>query len=407
MDLIRQLTISEDLALVILLLVLIVVPRALQRYRLPGAVTALLLGFTLHSIGWVDANPGLNLFSTLGIVALFLFAGLEINGDELRQHRKLLLQHGLLWSVILGGTAVAASHVFSLGGRAATLVALALLTPSTGFILSTLANSGLSKEEQFAVKTKAIALELISLGALFFVTQSTSARQLGLAVTAMAAIVLVIPLTFRFFAAVVLPYAPRSEFAFLLVVAVISAIITRELGVYYLLGAFLTGIAAQRFRSNLPALSSEKMVDALEAFGSVFIPFYFFVAGMHIDPAQASGWALALGLALLAVFVPLRIGFTMWHRRLALAEVIVNSRRVATSLVPTLVFTLVLAELLRDAFAGPDYIVGGLIIYAVVNTTLPSFLLGAPAPVFESPHAPPSPAEEEEFRRSSTDDSYR
>ena len=397
MRFLSDLTISEDFALVILLLVLIVVPRALQRYRLPGAVTALVLGFGLHSLGWVQANPGLNLFSTLGIVALFLFAGLEINGEELRQHRRVLLQHGLLWSAILAITAVGAAHTFGLSGRAATLVALALLTPSTGFILSTLASSGLSEEERFAVKTKAIALELIALGALFFVTQSTSARQLGVSVVAMLAIVLVIPLAFRFFAAVVLPYAPRSEFAFLLVVAVVSAIITRELGVYYLLGAFLTGIAAQRFRETLPALSSEKMVDALEAFGSVFIPFYFFVAGMHIDAAQASGWAFALGLALLAVFVPLRIGFTMWHRRLALSELLGNSRRVATSLVPTLVFTLVLAELLRDSFGGPDFIVGALIIYAVINTTLPAFILGAPPPTFEALQAPPSPAEEEGF----------
>ncbi len=404
---IQDLSVSDDLALVILLLVLIVVPRALQRYRLPGAVTALLLGFGLHTLGWVEASAGLNLFSTLGIVALFLFAGLEINGDELKRHRRVLFQHGLLWSAILAGTAVAAAYTFELGGRAATLVALALLTPSTGFILSTLANSGLSVEEQFAVKTKAIALELIALGALFFVTQSTSARQLGLAIVAMAAIVLLIPLTFRFFAAVVLPYAPRSEFAFLLVVAVVSAIITRELGVYYLLGAFLVGIAAQRFREQLPALSSEKMVDALEAFGSVFIPFYFFVAGMHINAAQASLWALALGLALLAVFVPLRIGFTMWHRRLALSELLGNSRRVATSLVPTLVFTLVLAELLRDSFDGPDYIVGALIFYAVVNTTLPSFILGGPAPTFEALQAPRSPAEEEGFSEGEPDDFYR
>ena len=403
-----QLSISDDLALVILLLVLIVVPRALQRYRVPGAVTALLLGFGLHAMGWVEANPGLNLFSTLGIVALFLFAGLEINGDELREHRKVLLQHGLLWGLILAGTALAAGWAFGLSARAATLVALALLTPSTGFILSTLASSGLTREEQFAVKTKAIALELIALGALFFVTQSTSARQLGLAMVAMVAIILVIPLTFRFFAAVVLPYAPRSEFAFLLVVAVVSAIITRELGVYYLLGAFLTGIAAQRFRETLPALSSEKMVDALEAFGSVFIPFYFFVAGMHIDASQASLWSLGLGLALLAVFVPLRIGFTIWHRRIALAELLTNSRRVATSLVPTLVFTLVLSELLRDYFGGPDYVVGALIIYAVVNTTLPSFLLGAPPPSFEALSAPPSPAEEAGFTGDPpTDGSYR
>jgi Kef-type K+ transport system membrane component KefB len=383
------LQISGDVALVILLLVLIVVPRMLQRYRIPGAVTALVLGFAAHQLGWVENGPALRLFATLGIVALFLFAGLEINGGELRRHGRLLVQHGVAWLALLALVALGAHYAIGLGGRGAVVTALAILTPSTGFILSTLAHSGLSADEQFAVKTKAIALELLALFGLFVVTQSVSLRQFGLAFVAMAAVILVIPLAFRFFAAVVLPYAPRSEFAFLLLVALLSAMITRELGVYYLLGAFVTGVAAQRFRATLPALSSEKMVEALEAFGSVFIPFYFFGAGMHIEAAQASWWALGLGIALLMAFVPLRIGFTTLHRRLALAEVGTPSRRVATALIPTLVFTLVLSELLRDRYYAPDFLVGALVVYAVVNTTLPSYLLGAPTPTFETVEASP------------------
>lgn len=383
--------IGNDVALVLLLLVLMVVPRALQRYRLPGAITALLMGFGVDQLGWIDQSPWLSLFSTLGIVALFLFAGLEIDGSELRKHRRVLLQHAAGWSVLLAGTALFAAWAFSLAGRPATLVALALLTPSAGFILSSLASSGLSVEERFAVKTKAIALELLSLFTLFVVTQSTSLRQFGIAAAAMAAVVLVIPWTFRFFAKVVEPYAPRSEFAFLLVVAVISALVTLKLGVYYLLGAFLVGVAAQRFRAELPALSSERMVDALEAFGSVFIPFYFFGAGMHIDPDAVTWWALGLGIALLLAFVPLRIAFTALHRRFALRELGGSSRRVATALVPTLVFTIVLAELLRDVFGAPDYLVGALLVYTVMNTTIPSFIMGSPPPAFEAVHAPPAP----------------
>jgi Kef-type K+ transport system membrane component KefB len=381
--------INGDLLLVLLLLVLVVVPRALQRYRIPGAVTALVMGFTAHQLGWVGGTPALRLFSTLGIVALFLFAGLEINGGELRRHKRVLAQHGAAWAVLLGLVAVGAHYALNLSGRGATVLALALLTPSTGFILSTLASSGLSPDEQFAVKTKAIALELLSLFALFVVTQSVSARQFVIALGAMIAVILVIPLAFKFFATVVLPYAPRSEFAFLLLVALLSAMVTRELGVYYLLGAFVTGVAAQRFRAQLPALSSEKMVDALEAFGSVFIPFYFFGAGMHIETAQASWWALGMGAALLMAFVPVRIAFTAAHRRLALAELWGPSRRVATALLPTLVFTLVLCELLRDRYFAPDFLVGALVVYAVVNTTLPSYLLGAATPTFESLEASP------------------
>jgi Kef-type K+ transport system membrane component KefB len=157
--------------------------------------------------------------------------------------------------------------------------------------------------------------------------------------------------------------------------------------VYYLVGAFVVGVAAQRFRSRLPAMSSEKMVDALEAFGSVFIPFYFFNAGLHVRPSELSFTALGLGVTLLIVAVPIRVYLTAVHRRWALGETIASARRIGTALVPTLVFTLVLADILRTQFAAPEFLVGGLIIYTIVNTTIPAFVLRTPPPAFEEVEA--------------------
>jgi Kef-type K+ transport system membrane component KefB len=212
----RVQTIGDDGALVVLLLFLIVVPRILQRYKLPAAVTSLVFGFAAHQLGLVPASATLNLLSTLGIVALFLFAGLEINAGELRRNARVLLQFGAIWTGFALLTAWGAAHAFDLGVRSALLVALALLTPSTGFILSSLDSGRFTDAERFAIKSKAIAAELLALGALFVIMQSTSARQLGVAALALGGLLVVIPLAFRFFAAVVLPYAPKSEFAFLL-----------------------------------------------------------------------------------------------------------------------------------------------------------------------------------------------
>src|SRR5687768_9858373 len=123
-------------------------------------------------------DSALNLLSTLGIVALFLFAGLEISASELRRNARFLVQFGVLWSAFAALTALGAAWAFDLTARAALLVALGLLTPSAGFILSSLGNSGMSAQERFAVKTKVIAAELLALVALFIVVQSSSARQL-------------------------------------------------------------------------------------------------------------------------------------------------------------------------------------------------------------------------------------
>jgi Kef-type K+ transport system membrane component KefB len=336
----------------------------------------------------VAPSVALNLMSTFGIVALFLFAGLEIDAAEIRKGARTLVQHVLLWSLLMALTLFVATRYFAMDVRPASLVALALLTPSTGFILSTLPAFGLSASEQFAVKSKAVGAELVALAVLFFVLQTESVERFSFAVAALAGIVFVIPLAFRAFAANVAPYAPRSEFAFLLMVAVLCAWATRRLGVYYLVGAFIVGVAAQRFRERMPAMSSEKMIDALEAFGSVFIPFYFFVAGTHIEGEQLSFRALGLGVLLLLVFVPLRVGVTVLHRKLGLKETLAAARRVGVALVPTLVFTLVLVQILREEYAANETLLGALVLYTVLNTMLPGLVLHAGVPAFEEPSAP-------------------
>jgi Kef-type K+ transport system membrane component KefB len=372
-----------------LLFALFLVPKLLQRFRIPGAVTALLMGFAATVLEWVPNDVTLRLFSTLGIVSLFLFAGLEIDGTELRRNAKPLILHAALWSCLAVATAFAAAVILHLDPRAAALISLALVTPSTGFILSSLSNFGLTAPEQNTVRTYAIGSELIALTALFFVLQSTSARHLAISLAAMAAVVVVIPVAFRTFATVIAPYAPRSEFAFLLLVGVACAYATRLLGVYYLVGAFLVGVAAQRFRATHPAMSSEKMVDALESFGSVFIPFYFFHAGSEILSEHISWRAVAIGALLVLSLVPLRIALISLHRKVALGESFVVSRRIGSAMVPTLVFTLVILGILVDRFSVSPMIAGALIFYTIVNTTLPAFVLHAQPADFEDVEALP------------------
>jgi len=377
----------DDLGFIVLLFVLFVIPKVLQRYRIPAAVTALVLGAIAANTGLVQPSLTLQMLSTFGIVSLFLFAGLEIQAEELRRGARTLAQHAVLWSLLVFGTAWIAYRFAGLDWRPAALVAIALMTPSTGFILSSLASFGLRPAEQFAVKSKAVGSEMLALAVLFFVLQTESLERFALAVAALAGIVIVIPLAFRVFAANVAPHAPRSEFAFLLMVAVLCAWATRRLGVYYLVGAFIVGVAAQRFRERLPAMSSEKMIDALEAFGSVFIPFYFFRAGMHIHGEQLSLRALGIGLALLIVCVPLRVAVTALHRKVGLRETLADAQRIGMALVPTLVFTLVLVEILREQYAVSEALLGGLVLYTVLNTMLPSLLLRTATPAFEEPHA--------------------
>lgn len=381
--------IPDQLLFIGLLFALFLVPKLLQRFRIPAAVTALLMGAAATALGLFPEDPTLALLSTLGITALFLFAGLEIDADELRQNIRPLALHGAIWTALAIATGIAAAIILDVSPRTAALLALAIVTPSTGFILSTLSTFGLAPAEQRSVRIYAVGSELIALTALFFVLQSTSPSRLALALLAMAGVVVIIPLAFRMFASSVAPFAPRSEFAFLLMVAVVCAYATRLLGVYYLVGAFIVGVAAQQFRGRHPAMSSEKMVDALEAFGSVFIPFYFFHAGTEIVGERLTFRAIALGLLLVVVVVPIRVAVISLHRNLALGERFDVSRRIGSAMIPTLVFTLVIVGLLENKFGLSPEIATALVIYTIVNTTIPAFVLRSEPADFEDVEALP------------------
>lgn len=372
-----------------LLFALFVFPKLVQRFRIPSAATCVALGAVAGmGLGLFRQDATVGLLSTLGIVALFLFAGLDVDFDQLRINRGVLLQHLLVrlaLLVVVGGTAW---QGFGFEPRAAALLALALTTPSTGFILDSLPGLGVSGHESSWIRSKAIAAELLALLLLFLVLQPPEPERAAGSVLVLVGMIAVLPLLFRFFAARILPFAPKSEFAFLLMLATTSALVTRALGAYYLIGAFVVGIAAQRFRRQLPAMASEQMVHAVEVFASFFIPVYFFHAGVELERDEFSRRAVLLGLGFAAILVPLRLGLIALHRRVAFGESLRDGMRIGVGVSPTLVFTLVIAGILRDRFEIPAELFGALVVYALVTTLLPGFLLGRPYPGLEEVRAP-------------------
>ncbi|NOU28992.1 MAG: cation:proton antiporter [Polyangiaceae bacterium] len=365
---------------------LFVVPKVLQRFRLPSAITCVAMGAALGmGAGLFEHDDTVPLLATFGIVSLFLFAGLEVDFAEIKKGLRVVLENLLVQSMLLAGAAYGAHEAFDLAVRPSLLFGLALTTPSTGFILDSLAAFGLDGERQIWVKNKAISTEILALGVLFFTVQSGDAVTLGTSTLALAAMLVVLPFAFRFFVTRVLPRAPKSEFSFLLIVAVVCAFITKRLGVYYLVGAFVVGVTAVRLRKELPAMASDRLQHGVELFASFFIPFYFFKAGLHLEKEDFGWWSIGLGLAFVVLAIPLRVVTVAVHRRISLKEPFRHSTRVALSLVPTLVFTIVLAGILKERYALKPELYGALVVFALVNTLLPGLVLRAPPVEFDAP----------------------
>ncbi len=372
-------TVSSQIVFLSVIFILLVVPRAFQRFRIPAPLTCFGLGMgTALLIADYSTDPTLSLLSVLGISSLFLFAGLEVDLYELKKHAWALFKHLFIRCLVLVGCTWLGMEHFSFTWQVAGLIALAIFTPSTGFILESLSSLGITDNEKFWVTTKAIVGELLALLLLFVILKSDSYQSLIGASGVLALIAFGLPLLLIVLGRLIIPYAPGSEFSLLVMVGLVAAYLTKQIGVYYLVGAFLTGLAARLLRVKMPTLASDKNLHAIELFASFFVPFYFFYSGMKVPEGAIQLQALWIGLEITAVVLPLRVGIITFQRKLLHGDDLKSSFFVAVALAPTLIFTLVIANILHERYGISDALFGGLLIYAALSTILPSFVLSKP-----------------------------
>ena len=314
--------------------------------------------------------------ATLGIASLFFLAGLEVDFVEIRRQASRLSTHLALRVLLLVGLAWVAQRYAHIGWQAAILLGLGLLTPSTGFILGALPTSGLAPAEQAEVSLNAITGEVTALLVLFVVSQAGSMAGLAISTGILIALIVLTPFLFLFLGKYVMPYAPGSEFSLLMMVGILCAAVTQHLGVHYLIGAFVTGLVASLLRTRMASLASEENLNAVRLFASFFIPFYFFHEGLNVPASALGPQAVLGGLALSAVVIPIRVA-KIWldAARFLSHRSARGAFRVSVALTPTLIFTLVIAEMLREMFHVSDALYGSLLLYAAVTTILPSFVL--------------------------------
>lgn len=355
---------------------LLVVPRALQRFRLPSQLTCFIFGIlvAIYYTPLVEDRT-IAVVATFGIASLFLLAGLEVDLGEIRRQLPRLSAHLGIRALFLALITWIAMRYMHLAWQPASLLALGLLTPSTGFILDTLPTSGLNEAEQTEVSLNAIAGEITALMILFVVSEASSARLFATSSIVLALLIVLTPFFFLALGRYVVPYAPGSEFSLLLMVGIICAAITQAIGVHYLIGAFVAGLVAGMLRTRMTTLASPENLHAVRLFASFFIPFYFFHEGLDVPANSLVLQSLVDGLVIAAIILPIRIAKNWLQARFISHRSNRGAFRVAVALTPTLIFTLVIASMLHTIYHISDALYGGLLLYAAISTILPSFVL--------------------------------
>lgn len=370
---------QSQLLYISIVLGVILLPKLIQRYKIPAPLTCFAFGAMVSLMTTQfhhDATIGL--LSILGISSLFLFAGLEVNLPQLRGSIRYLISHLFIRILIIIFCVWIGMSYFELSWQVSALLCLATLTPSTGFILDSLPTIGLNKEEQFWVTSKAIAGEILALGLLFVVLKGESVESLVVSSSVLLVLIICIPLLFNFLNRFVIPYAPNSEFSMLILVGIIAASITKEIGVYYLVGAFLAGIIVGHLKEKIPNFANEGNLNAIKLFATFFVPFYFFYSGLKVPASLFSTSSILLGIALAAILIPLRIITIAIQRMVIHQDSFKSALNVSTALTPTLIFTLVISTILYEKFGIHENLFGALIIYAGITSLLPIWILPKP-----------------------------
>ncbi len=380
-------SLSGDLHHLALFSLVLLLPKAIIRFKVPTGITALVIGVVAGTLdSSIQDDPLFRFLSQIGITSLFVFAGLEVEFEELKEDRVYLSKYLVKTLLILLGIAFGFFHLFGFPFQEAFIYSLGIFTPSAGFIINSLHSFKISEDTEYWVKSKAISKEILAILLLFAALQGGNPKSLGISLIFYALLFLLLPKIFKYFFKYVSPYAPNSEVPFLVMMSLIAGVVSKELGAYYLVGAFAVGLIGSKFKDEIFREDTETLFKSLSSFFNVFLPFYFFYAGLKIKMGELSLESLLFALGLLIVFVPLRIILIRTSITYILKDITQNAFKISMSLMPTLIFGLVIAGILNERAIIPSRYIYALIIYTLLTSLLPTIFLSfkksiAPEPV--------------------------
>ncbi|THE63307.1 cation:proton antiporter [Salinadaptatus halalkaliphilus] len=269
--------------------VFLVAPLLLQRYRLPGIVGIILVGAAIgpNGLGLLERGETIQLLGEVGLIYLLFLAGLEIDIAQFVAYKDRSIVFGLLSFVIPQAVGMAvgvalleltlpAAALFAAIFASHTLLAYPIVTR-----LGIVTNEAMTATIGGTILTDTLALLVLAI--VIAATEGTldavfwTRLAVGLAVFFVGVWLLVPRLGRWFFRR----HHEESyvEYLFVLAVLFTCAFLAELVGVEHIIGAFLAGLTLNRLVPETGTL-----MNRIEFVGNaLFIPFFLLSVGMLVD----------------------------------------------------------------------------------------------------------------------------
>jgi Kef-type K+ transport system membrane component KefB len=359
--------------------ILFIIPKLFERIKVPAQSTeiflGIFLGISLPAIFF--ENELYTILGTIGIICFFIYSGIEADLHFIKLNKRLVAESLLIRLFLISVIFFATSYFFGFGLKKSGLIALALITPSAGFILTSIESFKLHDETKKFIQAKVVAAEMICVILLVFFFYADNPLKAILVTSAVLLWTIILPYIVIFVYEAFFDKIINVEFPLVFFIGLISAFFTEFLGLHFLLGAFIAGIFIENFLHNLHQdmkIKNDERKNITETFkfiSYIFLPFYFFSIGLRIKPDLLNPRLIFIAMGIFIIISAISLIIHYSHRRLRFEKDNTHDLQAAILMLPTLMFTIIIADILLANKIITLEIFSILLYYAIFSSFLP------------------------------------
>ncbi len=273
----------------LILLIILLAPVVLNRLKIPGIIGLIASGIVIGPYGFRLLEKGLfvEVFSTVGLLYIMFIAGLELDLNEFKAHRKKSMVFGFLTFSIPLAIGFPVCYYLLDYDFYASLLTASMFSTHTLLTYPIVSRLRVSKNRCVAIAvggtiltdTTVLVLLAVIVGAYKGgLTQAFWLRLIASLGIFLAIMFFVIPRIAKWFFEK-MASEKYAHYIFVLLVVFLAAFLAQLAGVEAIIGAFVSGLALNRL---IPRTSV--LFNRIEFIGNaLFIPFFLISVGMLVD----------------------------------------------------------------------------------------------------------------------------